>query len=133
MAAVWGPADKVPTANLPKKVAMQELGVSSLPAGTPDSSSLADVDGLARTFERAGFVDVETEQMDAVYEWPSAVSFTDFVKDMSTIVKSLLADQPADRQAQVWDAIEAASRPYEQTDSSIRMVSEVHLIAGRSG
>ena len=108
MAAVWGPAQKVPFVSIPMAVAMRELQVPPPPPGMPGRFSLADTDRVAQVLTQAGFTQVYTEPMTLTIDWTSIDEYVRFLQEVVVQINALLARYPVERQAEVWRAIAEA-------------------------
>jgi hypothetical protein len=96
-AAVWGPPDTVQFA-LPVGVIFKELELPPPPPGRPGIFALADAGALARLVADAGYRDVETGTVTAVYETASPEAFTQWARDVAPPIVNLLKGQPPEVQ-----------------------------------
>ena len=81
-AAVWGPPQTVQFA-APVPVIRAELQLPPPPAGIPGPFALADAGQLAGLVEAAGFTDVETGTVTAIYQTDSAELATRWLRDVA--------------------------------------------------
>ncbi len=130
-ATVWDVPAKVPSASLPMGVVRRILQLPPPPAGTPGLFSLADSTALEQALTRAGFADVRSERLTVTREFASAKAYVRFQQDINAPLNAMLADQPAQRQAEVWQAIGEAVQQYATADGSIRMLNEAICVVGR--
>ncbi len=130
-AAVWDVPAKVPSVSLPMGVVRRILQLPPPPAGTPGLFSLADSTALEQALTRAGFADVRSERLTVTREFASAEAYVRFLQDINAPLKAILANQPAQRQAEVWQAIGEAAQQYATADGSIRMLNEAICVVGR--
>jgi SAM-dependent methyltransferase len=128
VAAVWAEPSKVPTISLPFKVVQQKLNLPPPPPGTPSPFSLADVSILERALGQAGFASVRSERMNLIAELPSAKTLVDVLRDLAAPLRGMLAAQPPDVEAEVWQEIETAVGQYAKADGVVRIPSEAILV-----
>jgi SAM-dependent methyltransferase len=100
-AAVWGPPWTVQFA-APVPVIRAELQLPPPPAGLPGPFALADADQLAALVEAAGFTDVETGTVTAIYQTGSPELATHWLRDVAPPISSLVDAQPPEVQQRVW-------------------------------
>lgn len=130
-AAVWGPPEKVPMSSVPMGVIRRELQLLPPPPGTPGPFSLADASRLKETFERAGFSRVRTERLAVTLEMASAEEFVSMRRDVAAPIRAMVAEEPPERQEEIWQAVADAMRPYVATDGMLRVENEAILVAGQ--
>ena len=118
-AAVWDTPDKAPGISLSIKAILKFLNASPPPPGMPGPFALADKEKLAAVFESAGFSDLEIESKTVTFSWASAEEYTQWIKDIASPIKAMLADKPEDIQKKGWDAVTEAARAYEADDGSV--------------
>ena len=82
-AAVWSEPSKVPLISMPISIARQELQAPLLGQGIPGPFSLADIDALKKSLEKAGFADIKSETITVVFEFNSAEEYTEFNQDIA--------------------------------------------------
>jgi len=131
VAAVWGPAHKVPFARWPLEVAMRVLQVPAPPPQMPGPFSLADPHRLEQLLTRAGFSEVCIEPMLLTVEWASVDAYIRFQQAILTGLNALLAKFPAEQQAAVWRAIADSAKQSTTPDGRCRTENEVVLAVGR--
>ena len=118
-AAVWDTPDNCPGLSLSVKAILKFLNASPPPPGTPGPFAMADRDKLAAVFESAGFSDLNIESKTVTFSWASAEDHTQWIKDIASPMKAMLADKPEDVQKKGWEAVTEAARAYEADDGSI--------------
>src|SRR4051794_32535183 len=67
----WGPPERSPMLGLPMKAALDFLEEDPPPPGTPGPLSRPTPEAIGGLLEGGGFSDVETEDMEVSFEWPS--------------------------------------------------------------
>lgn len=118
-AAVWGPLETVQFA-LPIPVIFKELELPPPPPGQPGPFALADADALARLVSDAGFQDVETGAVKAIYETASPEDFTQWTRDVAPPIVNLVKGQPPEVQERVWRNVTGAWAPLVTPDGRVR-------------
>ena len=130
-AAVWGEPEVVPIISLRMDVAARLLAPPSPPPGTPSAFSLAAPSTAEAIFRGAGFHDVHTERMTAFFEFESPADFAHFQKEVAGPRVPTLADQSNERQAQFWEEVAMAARPYLTAGGRVRLPNELICVAGK--
>ncbi|MFQ5848801.1 MAG: class I SAM-dependent methyltransferase [Candidatus Methylomirabilales bacterium] len=127
-ATVWDVPPKVPMLSVAMGVVQRIL---QPPPRTPSLFSLADPGVLEHALLGAGFADVQSERVMSIAEFPSVEAYTTMLKDVAAPVMALLADQPAERRAEVFRAIAEAARAYTAADGRVRMSNQAICAVGR--
>lgn len=128
-AAVWSTAERVPSISLSMRVVREQLQAPPPPPDMPGPFSLADPAGLERALQAAGFRDVRFERLQVAFRLPTAEAYTAFTRDVSAPLVALVAEQPPERQAEIWDAVTEAARGYEVPGGGIQMENECLCVA----
>jgi SAM-dependent methyltransferase len=129
-AAVWGPADTVQFAR-PVSIIRTLLDLPAPPSGRPGIFALADRHALARLVADAGFRDVDTGTVTAVYETPSPEDFTQWTRDVAPPIANLLTGQSPEVQDRVWDAVTEAWAPLTTADGRVRTENKAIWVTAR--
>lgn len=130
-AAVWSEPSKVPFISLSMDTARKHIG--ALPGqGLPGPLSLADVDSLKKSFDKAGFADIRTEKIPVIFEFDSAEDYTKFNQDIVAPIRTILSKETETKKQQVWgDVTEQAKLKYSDPDSGrVKFVNEAICIVG---
>ena len=130
-AAVWSEPSKVPFISLSMDTARKHLG--SLPGqGLPGPLSLADVDSLKKSFDKAGFVDIRAERIPVIFEFDSAEDYAKFNQDIVAPIRTILSNETEIKKQQVWnDITEQAKLKYSDPDSGrVKFINEAICIVG---
>jgi len=130
-AAVWSEPSKVPFISLSMDTARKHIG--ALPGqGLPGPLSLADVDSLKKSFDKAGFRDIRTERIPVIFEFDSAEDYTKFNQDIVAPIRTILSKESETKKQQVWnDVTEQARLKYSDPHSgSVKFVNEAICIVG---
>src|SRR4029453_8722607 len=99
-AAGWVPPGTIPFA-APVPLIRAELQLPPPPAGIPGPFALADTGQLVGLVEAAGFTDVETGTLTAIYRTDSPELATRWLRDVAPPIRSLVDAQPPEVQERV--------------------------------
>jgi SAM-dependent methyltransferase len=128
-AAVWGPPQAVQFA-APVPLIRAELGLPPPPAGIPGPFALANPDQLAALVEAAGFTDVETGTVTAVYQTDSAELATRWLREVAPPITALVDPQPPEVQERVWAKVTEAWAPFTIADGRVRLENQAVWVTG---
>jgi SAM-dependent methyltransferase len=128
-AAVWGPPGTVQFA-APVPVIRAELRLPPPPAGIPGPFALGDADALAELVEAAGFTDVATGTVTAVYQTGSPELATRWLRAVAPPITSLVDPQPPDVQERVWAKVTQAWAPFTTADGRVRLENQAVWVTG---
>ncbi len=120
-AAVWGPPEEVPLLSIAMRAVMETLALPPPPPETPGPFRLADPEVLKRAFETAGFADVTIEPLTVTFEFDSPEAYVRFQQEVSTPVRTVVEEQPPERQEAVWEAMRTALGPYTTPEGRVRL------------
>jgi len=131
-AAVWSEPSKVPLISMPINIARQELQAPLLGQGIPGPFSLADIDALKKSLEKAGLVDIKSETIRVVFEFNSAEEYTEFNQDIAAPVRIMLAKETEDRKQEIWNAVtdQVKQRFVDKDTGRIKLANEAICIVG---
>jgi ubiquinone/menaquinone biosynthesis C-methylase UbiE len=131
-AAVWSEPSKVPLISMPINIARQELQTPLLGQGTPGPFSLADIDALKKSLEKAGFVEIKSETITVVFEFNSAEEYTEFNQDIAAPVRTILANESEERKQEIWNAVtdQAKQRFVDKDTGRIKLANEAICVVG---
>jgi ubiquinone/menaquinone biosynthesis C-methylase UbiE len=127
-AAVWGSPDVVQFA-LVIPIILRELGLPVPPAGRPGPFALADAHMLEQLVADAGFRDVETGTVTAVYETASPQDCTQWTRDVAPPLANLTKGQPAAVQERVWRKVTDAWAPLTTSAGRVRTTNQAVWVA----
>lgn len=130
-AAVWGPPPKVPMIAVAMGTVREQTQAPPPPPGSLGPFSLADVSILERALTQAGFTELRSERLTATFEWASAEDYMRFQQDIAAPIIAMVAAQPVERQAGIWQAVTDAARRHVGADGRVRMANEVFCVAAR--
>jgi SAM-dependent methyltransferase len=128
-AAVWGPPQAVQFA-APVPVIRAELGLPPPPSGIPGPFALANPDQLAALVEAAGFTDVETGTVTAVYQPGSPELATRWLREVAPPITALVDPQPPEVQERVWAKVTKAWAPFTIADGRVRLENQAVWVTG---
>jgi ubiquinone/menaquinone biosynthesis C-methylase UbiE len=131
-AAVWSEPSKVPLISMPINIARQELQAPLLGQGIPGPFSLADIDALKKSLEKAGLVDIKRETIRVVFEFNSAEEYTEFNQDIAAPVRIMLANETEDRKQEIWNTVtdQVKQRFVDKDTGRIKLANEAICIVG---
>jgi SAM-dependent methyltransferase len=127
-AAVWGPPQTVQFA-APVPLIRAELQLPPPPAG-PGPFALADADQLAALVRAAGFTDVRTGTVTAVYRTGSPELATRWLREVAPPISSLVDGQPPEVQQRVWAKVTQAWAPHTTADGRVRLENQAVWVTG---
>jgi SAM-dependent methyltransferase len=128
-AAVWGPPQSVQFA-APVPLIRAELQLPPPPAGVPGPFALGDAGRLAALVEAAGFTDVETGTVTAIYQPGSPELTTRWLRDVAPPIASLVDGWPPEVQQRVWAKVTQAWTPYTTADGRVRLENQAVWVVG---
>ena len=128
-AAVWGPPGTVQFA-APVPVIRAELQLPPPPAGIPGPFALADAAQLAELVEAAGFTDVQTGTVTAIYQTDSPELATRWLRAVAPPISSLVDGRPPEVQDRVWAKVTQAWAPYTTADGRVRLENQAVWVTG---
>jgi len=128
-AAVWGPPQAVQFA-APVPVIRAELQLPPPPAGIPGPFALADAGQLVGLVEAAGFTEVETGTVTAVYQPGSAELATRWLRDVAPPITALVDAQPPEVQERVWAKVTQAWASYTTAGGRVRLENQAVWVTG---
>ncbi|MFY9565252.1 MAG: hypothetical protein WAM27_00525 [Nitrososphaeraceae archaeon] len=130
-AAVWATPDKVPFLGLAINIVRQETHAQPPPPGTPGPFSLADENQLKNFLVNAGFKDVNTERLNAVFEFNSAEDYTLFQQAIAAPVIAMLANETKSIQDEIWNKVTDPAKKYSDESGNVRLNNETICLVGR--
>jgi hypothetical protein len=115
----------------PVPLILQELHLPAPPTGRPGIFALADADRLAQLVEDAGFQEVVTGTVTAIYETSSPQAMTRWLRDVAPPITNLLKGQPADVEDRIWRKVTDGWRPFLTASGSVRTENQAILVTAR--
>lgn len=117
--SVWQEARHVPFLAAPRRALLRELELPAPDPEAPGPLRLGAEGALAGVLVRAGFRDVRVERFDVTFEFESGVEFWNFLLELSSSTRTLIAELDAQDLERVRAAVLAELAPC--TDASGRM------------
>jgi ubiquinone/menaquinone biosynthesis C-methylase UbiE len=127
-AAVWGPPDTVQFA-LPIPIILRELNLPPPPSGRPGPFALGNAPILAQLVADAGFRDIETGTVTAIYETASAEDLTQWIRDVAPPIARLTDGQPPEVASRVWRQVTAGWTPLLTSTGRVRTSNQAIWVA----
>jgi enediyne biosynthesis protein CalE5 len=127
-AAVWGSPDTVQFA-LPIPIILRELNLPPPPSGRPGPFALGNAQILAQLVADAGFRDIETGTVTAIYETASAEDLTRWVRDVAPPIARLTDGQPPEVASRVWRQVTAGWTPLLTSKGRVRTSNQAIWVA----
>jgi enediyne biosynthesis protein CalE5 len=107
-----------------------ELQLPAPPAGIPGPFALAYADQLVGLVEAAGFTDVETGTLTAVYRTDSPELATRWLREVAPPITALVDAQPPEVQERVWAKVTQAWAPYTTASGRVRLENQAVWVTG---
>jgi ubiquinone/menaquinone biosynthesis C-methylase UbiE len=131
-AAVWGMPQQVPLISASCAAVMAQLGRPLPPPDAPGPFNLADQDKLAESLAEAGFSNVRTEPLTISVTFPSTDVFVRFQRATNMLVSTVIAQQPEDQQAALWETVAQTGARMASPDGSITLHNLVICVSGQA-
>ena len=80
--------------------------------------------------EAAGFTDVETGTVTAVYQLGSPELATQWLRDVAPPISALVDPQPPEIQERVWAKVTQGWAPYTTSDGHVRLENQAVWVTG---
>jgi hypothetical protein len=128
--AVWSAPDKVPMISTAMKVVGPFLNLPPPGPGDVSPFSLAEPGKLEQAMSSAGFQKIHSEHVTVVATYESRPQYLEFVKDTAPFLEPV-SQLPAERQAELWKQIEAATTPFVIEGGQVQFVGDAVCVAGR--
>jgi len=134
-AAVWSEPSKVPMISMPISIARQELHAPTPSQIIPGPFTLANIDVLRKSLEKAGFSDIKSENITVIFEFNSAEQYTEFNQDIVAPVRIMLANETEQRKQEIWNAVtnQAQQQFVDKDTRRIKLANEaICIVATRN-
>jgi enediyne biosynthesis protein CalE5 len=127
-ASTWAGPDQVAFA-APMPLILEMLELPPPPPDRPGLFALADRDRLAQVVAQAGYGDVRTGTVTAVFAFPSPEDAIQFLRDCAPPVTALVDQQPPEVREQVWQRVtDQAWSPFIGAGGQVRLPSQAHWV-----
>jgi hypothetical protein len=80
--------------------------------------------------DNAGFKDVNTECLNAIFEFNSAEDYTLFQAIAAPVIATL-ANETKSRQDEIWNKVTDAAKKYSDESGNVKLNSETICVVGR--
>ena len=131
-AAVWGTAQQAPLLSASCAAVMATLDTPLPPPNAPGPFNLADPTKLAQSLTDAGFRNVATEPLTMSITFPSTEAFMRDQRGSNVLVKTVIAAQPEDQQAALWEVVAQTGARMASPDGSITLHNLVICVSGQA-
>jgi hypothetical protein len=111
---------------------VERFQITPPPPGTPGPLARPTRDALASLLEGGGFSNVEVEELDVPFDYSSPEEFVSCLRDIAPPITALLAEHPADVQAEAWAAITEATRDHAGGDGPFTLRNRALLAVGEA-
>jgi hypothetical protein len=122
----------VPMIARPMKTALEFLGETPPPPGTPGPLSRPTPEAIGGLLQGGGFSEVQVEEMELTLDWASPEEFSGFIHDFVAPITRMVEAHPEDVQEGAWKAIADDIREEAADDGSLRLSNKVLLAVGRA-
>ena len=132
-ASVWAEPTRVPFINLPMKIVREHLQIASPQPGIPGPFSLANVNEFSSSLLRAGFSDINSEEIRVTFEFDSAEDYARFTQEIAAPVNLMLANETEKRRIEIWKTVidEVKLHHLDSETGHVRFDNESICVAGR--
>jgi ubiquinone/menaquinone biosynthesis C-methylase UbiE len=131
VAAVYGQPERVPMISMAFAALTPEVGQPPAPPRGPNPFALSDPSTLEQVVRDAGFADVRSETFTVTFAFSSADELQGHLGDVSAPLRSIMATQSPERQAEVWGRLAVAAAAFADADGMIRLPNDCLIVAGR--
>lgn len=131
-AAVWGEPQHVPVISASCAAVMNQLGRPLPPPDAPGPFNLADPEKLAQSMTAAGFSNVATESLTVSITFPSVESYVSFQRATNMLVRTAIAEQPAEQQGTLWQTVAQTGARMANPDGSVTLHNLCICVSGQA-
>ena len=132
VAAVWGPAERVPGVGLGARVVHAHLGLAPPDEGAGTPFACSDVAAFERRVAAAGFEEVRGEWFTVPFTFESAEQFTRFRRERSKPLNERISGFPAEAREAAWAALTAAMRDFETPEGTVRLDNAAYCVSAQA-
>ncbi len=132
VAAVWGPAERVPGVGLGARVVHAHLGLAPPDEGAGTPFACSDVAAFERRVAAAGFEEVRGEWFNVPFTFESAEQFTRFRRERSKPLNERISGFPAEAREAAWAALTAAMRDFETPEGTVRLDNAAYCVSAQA-
>ena len=132
VAAIWGPAERVPCVGLGARVVHAHLGLAPPDEGAGTPFALSEVAAFERRVAAAGFENVRGAWFNVPYTFETAAQFTQYRRDLSGALKERMATYPAEAQEAAWVALTEVARDFETPEGTVKFDNAAYCVSARA-
>jgi SAM-dependent methyltransferase len=132
VAAVWGPAERVPGIGLGARVVHAHLGLAPPEEGAGTPFAFSDVAAFERRIAAAGFGAVTGEWFNVPFVFENAEQFTQFRRERSKPLTDRIAGFPAAAQEAAWAALTEAARDFQTPEGTLRLDNAAYCVTAQT-
>jgi ubiquinone/menaquinone biosynthesis C-methylase UbiE len=129
VAAVWPSPDKVPFITLASRTVLKKLNLPPPSLNMPPFH-LSDPLALQNALIQVGFQNVRTENMIVTMTFDSPDTFTNYHKEVSASIRTLLAGLTAEKHSEVWQAVTETAKSHTNSRGEMVLDNEVICCVG---
>ncbi len=131
VAAVWGPAERVPGVGLGARVVHAHLGLAPPDEGAGTPFACSDVAAFESRVAAAGFEEVRGEWFTVSFTFESAEQSIQFRRERSKPLNQRIAGFPAEAREAAWAALTEATRAFETPEGTVRLDNAAYCVSAR--
>jgi ubiquinone/menaquinone biosynthesis C-methylase UbiE len=128
--SVWDAARKVPIIKLAFDLAASMFQLPSKPSETTLAFRLAE-GLLEKALTQAGFSNIQTKVLEGSVEFASVGALSQFLGEVNAPLVGMLASQPAEGQAEYWQALAKEAQKFARPDGSIKIANRAICVVGQ--
>ncbi len=129
-ASVWGAPQTAPFLATPMRAARSVLNLDPPPADAPGPFRLCAEGALDKLFEDAGFREVAHESVTVHMNFNSFDEYRQFLGDLSSSFKRMLAELDSDQRERVWKEVERQTLEYRADDGRLLFANQAWCVWG---
>ena len=132
VAAVWGPAERVPGVGLGARVVHAHFGLAPPDEGAGTPFACSDVTAFEHRVAAAGFEEVRGEWFTVPFVFESTEQFTRFRRERSKPLTDRIAAFPLARQEAAWAALTEAAQRFETPEGTLRLDNAAYCVSAHT-
>ena len=130
-AAVWSVPERAPALSTPMGVIRKILQLPPPPPEAPSMFKLSPPGVIEEAFTEAGFVDIRSEKLMVDFGFSTVEDYISFLQDVAAAMTMMMANESAERQGEIWQAVAEAVKGFAADDGSLHMPNETILVVGQ--
>jgi len=132
VAAIWGPAERVPCVGLGARVVHAHLGLAPPDEGAGTPFAFSEVAAFERRVAAAGFENLRGAWFNVPYTFETAAQFTQYRRDLSRPLNERMAAFPAEAREAAWAALTEAARDFETPEGTVKFDNAAYCVSARA-